>query len=126
MLSPTATQSVRVLIVDDMALYRRILSDTMASIESVGPCDTAHHGRAAMEKLRARPADLVLLDVEMPEMGGLETLAAIGREFPTTAVIMVSAVNKHSAATTIEASRKARWTSSPNPKGRAPSRICRS
>jgi two-component system, chemotaxis family, protein-glutamate methylesterase/glutaminase len=99
----TAVQGLRVLVVDDMALYRRILTETVGPMDHVVSCDSACDGRRALAKLRAAAAELVLLDIEMPDMGGLETLQAIRREFPDTAVIMISSASRDSAGTTVEA-----------------------
>lgn len=92
---------LKVLIVDDTVVYRRILSEVvegMADAELVG---TAPHGRLALAKLEQTPADLVLLDVEMPEMGGLETLKEIRRRYPNTSVVMISGTNMSSAEITL-------------------------
>jgi CheY-like chemotaxis protein len=65
----------RVLVVDDGELNRRVL---VRALETEGHvAEEAVDGRAALERLRAAPFDVVLLDLVMPEMDGYETLAAI-------------------------------------------------
>lgn len=92
---------LRVLVVDDTIVYRKILSETIDMLGDAEVVGTAPHGRLAMAKLEQVPADLVLLDVEMPEMNGLETLREIRRRFPATQVVMISGTNLSSADITM-------------------------
>jgi two-component system, chemotaxis family, protein-glutamate methylesterase/glutaminase len=92
---------LRVLIVDDTIVYRRILSEVVEAMGEVVLVGTAPHGRLAMAKLEQGPVDLVLLDVEMPEMNGLETLKEIRRLHPATNVVMISGTNMSSAEITL-------------------------
>ena len=94
-------QKLRVLIVDDTVVYRRILSDVVEAMADVNLVGTAPHGRLAIARLEQTPADLVLLDVEMPEMNGLEALKEIRRRFPDTSVVMISGANLSSAEITL-------------------------
>ena len=97
------SHQLKVLIVDDTVVYRRILSDVVESFEDTLLVGTAPHGRLALTKLEVEPVDLVLLDVEMPEMSGLETLRHIRRLYPDTGVVMISGANAASAAYTMDA-----------------------
>lgn len=92
---------LKVLIVDDTIVYRKILSDVVESLDDAELVGTAPHGRLALAKLEQSPADLVLLDVEMPEMGGLEALKEIRRRHPATQVVMISGTNMSSADITM-------------------------
>jgi len=94
-------QKLRVLIVDDTVVYRRILSDVVEAMADVNLVGTAPHGRLAIARLEQTPADLVLLDVEMPEMNGLEALKEIRRRFPDTSVVMISGANLSSSEITM-------------------------
>jgi two-component system chemotaxis response regulator CheB len=94
-------QRLRVLIVDDTVVYRRILSEVVEAMPDMVLVGTAPHGRLALAKLEQTPADLVLLDVEMPEMDGLEALREIRKRFPATSVVMVSGTNMTSAEITL-------------------------
>ncbi|HWQ10075.1 MAG TPA: chemotaxis response regulator protein-glutamate methylesterase [Holophaga sp.] len=92
---------LKVLIVDDTIVYRKILSDVVESLEDAELAGTAPHGRLALAKLEQAPVDLVLLDVEMPEMGGLDALKEIRRRHPATQVVMISGTNMSSADITM-------------------------
>lgn len=90
--------SGRILVVDDEPQIRRVLR---AALSMQGyEVDDASCGDEALDKLRAAHVDLVLLDVNMPEMGGLETCRAI-RACSEVAVIMLTVRNTE--ADTIEA-----------------------
>jgi len=93
----------KILIVDDTVVYRRILGEVLEGFPEVDVVGTAPHGRLALAKMEQTPADLVLLDVEMPEMGGLETLRELRRRFPETSVVMISGANIGSAEITVQA-----------------------
>ncbi len=93
---------VRVLIVDDSALMRRLLSDLLGSSAEIEVVGVAHDGReAVVQAARLRP-DVITLDVEMPEVSGLEALPALlaVHEAP---VVMVSALTQEGAEVTLQA-----------------------
>lgn len=99
----TASDALRVMVVDDSVIYRKIVSQVVTAIPEGELLCTANSGRTALAKLEREPADLVLLDVEMPEMDGFETLMEIRRRFPETSIVMVSGLNEQSASLTIKA-----------------------
>ena len=92
---------LRVLIVDDTVVYRRILSEVVESLGDARVVGTAPHGRLALAKLEQTPVDLVVLDVLMPEMDGLEALKEIRRRFPAVAVVMLSGAGLDASETTL-------------------------
>lgn len=71
-----AREKLRVLVVDDQDSMRQLLCAGLRSL-SIQNIHTAADGVEALAKLRARTIDLVLLDGEMPRMGGFETLSAM-------------------------------------------------
>lgn len=95
--------NLNVLVVDDTIVYRKILSEVLESLEGVQLLGTASQGRLALARMEQTPADLVLLDVEMPEMDGLETLGHLRKRWPETDVVMVSGTNMSSAEITVQA-----------------------
>jgi two-component system chemotaxis response regulator CheB len=94
---------IRVLVVDDSTVVRRLLADLIGAEPDMQVVGTAADGRIAMAKLDQVNPDLVTLDVEMPEMNGLETLAAIRKVRPNLPVIMCSTLTKPAAAATLDA-----------------------
>ncbi len=96
-------QKIRVVIADDTALYRKILSMAVEKIPSAQLVGSAADGIAALDVLKRTPADLVLLDVCMPRMDGVEALKEIHKLYPQTAVVMLSGVTSADADTTVEA-----------------------
>jgi two-component system chemotaxis response regulator CheB len=94
---------IRVLIVDDAVVVRRTLADVLAGDSELEVVGTAANGRIALAKIPQVNPDLITLDMEMPEMDGLQTLAAIRKNYPQMPVIMFSAVTLRGAAATLDA-----------------------
>src|SRR5271156_3460050 len=93
---------VRVLIVDDSALMRRLLSDLLGSSPEIEIVGTARDGReAVLQAVKLKP-DVITLDVEMPEVSGLEALPAL-LALHAAPVIMVSALTQEGADVTLQA-----------------------
>ncbi|MDX9749565.1 MAG: response regulator transcription factor [Flavobacteriales bacterium] len=81
---------VRILLVDDHQVLLDGIAALLAGVPGMRVIATAHNGVQALEALRREPAHVVLLDINMPEMDGLEACAAIKAGFPGTAVIAMS------------------------------------
>ena len=95
-------QSLKVLVVDDSSLYRRILTNAVQSIPISTEVATAPTGAIALKKIVPFGPDIVLLDIEMPEMSGIEVLKSIKQDYPRVTVVLVSGVNSRSADITME------------------------
>ncbi|MGA2259119.1 MAG: chemotaxis-specific protein-glutamate methyltransferase CheB [Thermoguttaceae bacterium] len=99
----------QILIVDDSRIFRAALEASLAGQEDIAIVGSVFSGEKALEFIKASPPDLVTLDVEMPGMGGLETLKAIQRINAGKAtgtevgVLMVSAYTKRGADITVQA-----------------------
>jgi two-component system chemotaxis response regulator CheB len=93
----------RVLIVDDSATVRRFLTDALASDPAIEVVGTASNGKIALQKLTQVNPDLVTLDLEMPEMDGLATLAELRKTHPRLPVVMFSAQTRAGAVSTLNA-----------------------
>ncbi|MGH9353553.1 MAG: protein-glutamate methylesterase/protein-glutamine glutaminase [Terriglobia bacterium] len=96
-------QKIRILIVDDSVVIRRMLMDALASDPCFEIAGVAANGRIALSKIPQVNPDLVTLDVEMPEMDGLEALAALRKLYPKLPVIMFSTLTERGAAATLDA-----------------------
>jgi DNA-binding NtrC family response regulator len=96
------TSGVRVLIVDDDPASRRLLEVRLRPLE----CDvaTAGNGEQALTVIRKDVPDLVLLDLQMPKMGGIEVLRALRKEEINIPVIVITAHG--SIETAVEAMRE--------------------
>ncbi len=88
---------------DDTVVYRKVLTQ---AVEDTGLCDvikTAPNGAIALDWLAQREFDVVLLDVFMPEMDGIETLKQIKQKHPGIEVIMISSDGTESVKNTVKA-----------------------
>lgn len=94
---------IRVLVVDDAVVIRKILTDQISSEPELEVAGTAANGKIALQKITQVNPDIITLDVEMPEMDGLETLRNIRLTHPHIPVIMFSTLTDSSADVTMEA-----------------------
>ncbi len=95
-------RSIRVLVVDDSMLIRRIIGDLIAEAPDMEVAGTAADGREALEKLASLDPDVVTLDIQMPNMDGLAALDAILAQRPVP-VVMVSTLTRVGADVTLDA-----------------------
>ena len=94
---------IRVLVVDDSAALRKYLCDLIARDPALEVLGTAANGRLALHSLASAQPDVVLLDLEMPDMDGLATLRVLRRAYPALPVIMCSSLTHKGAAATFDA-----------------------
>src|SRR6202050_2948944 len=95
--------SIRVLVVDDTVVFRRIVSDALTGMPGVEVVGTAANGKLAMSRMTALQPDMVTLDIEMPEMNGIEVLEAMASAGSKAGVIMVSSNTIRGGQITIRA-----------------------
>jgi two-component system, chemotaxis family, protein-glutamate methylesterase/glutaminase len=95
--------TTRVLVVDDTSLFRRVISDALAGIEDVEVVGTAPNGKLALARIAALRPDLVTLDIEMPEMNGIEVLEAMHVSGQKATVVMLSSLTVKGGQMTIRA-----------------------
>ena len=67
-------EKLKVLVVDDTIVYRKIVGDVLKAIPGVEVVGTANNGKIALSKISSLKPDLITLDIEMPEMNGIEVL----------------------------------------------------
>jgi two-component system, chemotaxis family, protein-glutamate methylesterase/glutaminase len=94
---------IRVLIIDDSVVVRRFVCEVLAVEPGLEVAGIAANGRIGLAKIAQTKPDLVILDLEMPEMDGLETLAEIRRKWPLLRVIMYSSLTQRGAIATLDA-----------------------
>lgn len=94
---------IRVLVVDDAVVIRRIVSDVLGEDPEIEIVGTAANGRIALQKLTQVNPDILTLDVEMPELDGLQTLRELRKTHPRLPVVMFSTLTERGATATIEA-----------------------
>lgn len=78
-----------ILIVDDEQSYRQLLSLVFEGDGHI--IQTATNGREALEQMKAEPADVIISDVRMPDMDGIELLSRIRESFPDVGVVLMTA-----------------------------------
>lgn len=93
---------IRLLIVDDSAIMRKAIQQAAESDPGIEVVGQARHGREGVDMVAALKPDVVTMDVEMPEMNGIEALRAIMSDSPAR-VLMVSTLTSEGASTTLEA-----------------------
>ena len=95
--------ALRVLVVDDTVTYRKIISDALEGIPGIEVVGTASNGKTALARIQALYPDVATLDIEMPEMNGLEVLQAVRAQGIELGVVMVSAFTRRGSELTIRA-----------------------
>ncbi|WP_077617834.1 protein-glutamate methylesterase/protein-glutamine glutaminase [Bacillus sinesaloumensis] len=91
---------VNVLIVDDSAFMRKLITSFLQEDPRINVVGTARNGIDALDKIKKYNPDVVTLDVEMPEMNGIEALRQIMNEYPRP-VVMLSSTTKEGAENTL-------------------------
>jgi two-component system, chemotaxis family, protein-glutamate methylesterase/glutaminase len=97
---------IRILVVDDSVVVRRMVSDVLAADPQLEVAGTAANGKIALAKIPQVNPDIVILDVEMPELDGIGTLVGIRKSLPALPVIMYSTLTERGAEATLEALSK--------------------
>jgi two-component system, chemotaxis family, protein-glutamate methylesterase/glutaminase len=103
MVMTTPSEPLRVLIVDDTVVYRKIIADVLMELPDAQVVGTAHNGKAALFKIKSLQPDLLTLDIEMPEMNGLEVLQHLQKESSRVGAIMLSTLTQEGGAMTMRA-----------------------
>lgn len=94
---------MKVLIIDDSALFRILLTNIIRGMENVEVCGTASDGDAGLQAVEKHHPDVVLLDLEMPKMTGLDVMKEISSRGISVKVIMCSAFTTAGAEVTVKA-----------------------
>lgn len=95
--------AIRVLVVDDSVVARRLITHALSQHPEISVVGTAANGHIALPKIAQLKPDAVLLDVEMPEMNGIETLRVLRETDARLPVIMFSSLTERGAQVTLDA-----------------------
>ncbi len=96
-------ERIRVLIVDDSVVIRRLVTHALEKDPELEVVGAASNGAIALQRIPQFNPDVLTLDIEMPEMDGLEMLRRVRREYPQLRVIMFSTLTERGALVTLEA-----------------------
>lgn len=107
---------IKVLVVDDSAFMRKMISNILENHIKINVIATARHGQDALDKIREFNPDVVTLDIEMPVMDGITALKHIMKDFPRP-VIMLSSLTKEGADKTLESMELGAVNFIPKPSG---------
>lgn len=102
----SATETIHILVIDDSVLVRKYLAQVLEGLTNIEIVGTAPNGKIGLQKIFLYKPDLVILDVEMPEMNGLEVLRYIKDNMPEAErpeVIMFSSLTSSNSRETFEA-----------------------
>jgi two-component system chemotaxis response regulator CheB len=95
-------RKIRVMVVDDSVVIRRLITRVLEEDREIEVVGTAANGVLALQKMDELLPDILTLDIEMPEMDGLETLVHLRQSYPKVRVIMFSTLTERGAQATID------------------------
>ncbi len=89
-MSPPRSQRIRILLVDDHPVVRQGLRKILSTFDEIAIAGEACSGREAIEVAREIKPDVVLMDISMPEMNGIEATTILSRDLPEVKVLALS------------------------------------
>jgi len=98
-----ASEKMKILVVDDTILYRKIVSEILSELPNVEIVGTASNGKTAITRIASLQPDLITLDIDMPSMDGIEVLEEINRLDYNVGVIMLSSLTYEGSEMTVKA-----------------------
>lgn len=100
---PSRADGTRVMVVDDSAVVRGLVARWLDEVDGITVVSTQRSGKAALDAFDAVDPDVIVLDIEMPEMDGLAALPLILRKKPSVSVIMASTLTRRNADISLQA-----------------------
>lgn len=94
---------IRVLVVDDSVVIRRLVTHALEEEPALEVVGFASNGSIALARIPQLNPDVITLDIEMPEMDGLEMLRQLRKQYPQIRVVMFSTLTERGAAMTLQA-----------------------
>ncbi|MCF6248754.1 MAG: chemotaxis response regulator protein-glutamate methylesterase [Desulfobacula sp.] len=96
-------ETIKALVIDDTIVYRKIVGDVLKEIPGVEVIGTANNGKIALSKIASLKPDLITLDIEMPEVNGIEVLEKL-KDMPNAPIaVMLSTLTQQGSEMTIKA-----------------------
>lgn len=99
MSSDTPIEPIKVIICDDHVLYRAGVKTALSAKKDVKVVAEADNGMHLLNMLKMIPVDVILLDIQMPIMGGITALPEIKKNYPNVRIIMLTMMDDHSMIT---------------------------
>jgi two-component system chemotaxis response regulator CheB len=101
--APAGRASIRVLVVDDSSVIRKVVTEALAADPQIQVVGQAVDGRQAVEQVATLKPDAVTMDIEMPVMNGIEAVRIIRRSQPRIPIVMFSTLTERGASATLDA-----------------------
>ncbi|MCK5508428.1 MAG: chemotaxis response regulator protein-glutamate methylesterase [Desulfobacterales bacterium] len=95
--------TLKILIIDDTIVYRKIVGDVLKEIPGVEIVGVANNGKIALSKIKTLKPDVITLDIEMPEVNGIEVLEQLNQMQSPPVAIMLSTLTQQGSEMTIKA-----------------------
>ncbi|MDM8524228.1 chemotaxis response regulator protein-glutamate methylesterase [Desulfococcaceae bacterium HSG8] len=99
----TNDNPLKVLVVDDAILYRTIISEVLSELPGIQVVGTAGNGKIATHRIGTLNPDILTLDIEMPEMNGIEVLEWLREKAPDVGAIVLSSFAQKGGEMTVRA-----------------------
>lgn len=104
--SSASQRKVRVMLVDDSAVVRGLMSRWLAGEDNIEVVSRCHNGLHAVREIQTVKPDIVILDIEMPEMDGLEALPLLIQATPDARILIASSLSQRNAEISLTALSK--------------------
>lgn len=113
--SRSAERKVRVMLVDDSAVVRGLMNRWLSAEDNIEVVSRCHNGLHAVREIKTVQPDIAILDIEMPEMDGLEALPLLLQASPKTRILIASSLSQRNAEISLTALSKGAHDYIPKP-----------
>ena len=113
--SRSGERKVRVMLVDDSAVVRGLMNRWLTAEDNIEVVSRCHNGLHAVREIKTVQPDIVILDIEMPEMDGLEALPLLIQAAPNARILIASSLSQRNAEISLTALEKGAHDYIPKP-----------